>query len=207
MATAAGVTMSECSLLPDQRLNHFMTKRFDRTKDGGKIHMQTLAGLAHYDFKQAGANSYEQVFGIIRKLNLGKNTTEQFYTRLVFNVLGMNMDDHVKNISFLMDRVGKWSLSPAYDISFAHNKNGDWTSKHQMKMNGKQDDICMDDLLACAKAVEIKEKRAKAIIHQIILQVKNWEDYAERAQVPQDRKVYISELLQQNLKNILGDRP
>ena len=204
MAIAAGVKMSECSLLPDRRLNHFMTKRFDRTKDGGKIHMQTLAGLAHYDFKQAGANSYEQVFGIIRKLNLGKDTTEQFYTRLVFNVLGMNMDDHVKNISFLMDRDGKWALSPAYDIAFAYNKDGDWTSKHQMKVNGKQDDIDMDDLLACAKTVEIKEKRAIAIINQVILQVKNWENYAKKAQVPQDRKEYISKLLQQNLEKFQG---
>jgi len=120
MALAAGISMSPCRLLEENGRAHFMTKRFDRER-GKKRHMQSLCGMAHYDFNQAGAYSYEQAFGIMRQLRLSKADALQLYRRMVFNVLARNLDDHSKNIGFLMNPDGEWSLSPAYDITYAHN--------------------------------------------------------------------------------------
>lgn len=202
MAKDAGIEMSDCELLHDGNLNHFLTRRFDRTENGGKIHMQTLAGLAHYDFKKDGINSYEQVFRIMRKLRIGVAEQNQFFARMVFNIFAMNHDDHVKNISFLMDRNGTWSLSPAYDMTFSYNPNGRWTSKHQMMINGKRDKINLTDILACAYNNNIKESVAIKIINTIKESVSRWEEYADRAAVKDERKIIINTFLQNNIKEV-----
>ena len=122
MAGRAGIEMTECRLLEEGGRRHFMTRRFDRTPDGDKRHMQSLAALAHLDYNQPGANSYEQAFQAIRALGLPHEAAEQQFRRMVFNVVARNQDDHVKNIAFLMDRDGRWSLSPAFDMVYAHNR-------------------------------------------------------------------------------------
>lgn len=136
MARAAGITMSECRLLEENGRRHFMTRRFDRTADGHKLHMQTLGAIAHYDFRLAGAYGYEQLLQLIRRLGLGMATVEEQFRRIVFNVVARNQDDHVKNIAFLMDKSGRWSLAPAYDVIYSYNPTGEWTSVHQMTVNG-----------------------------------------------------------------------
>lgn len=112
MARAAGIEMTECRLLEEGDRRHFMTRRFDRAADGDKLHMQSLAALDHLDFELGEAHSYEQSFGLIRRLGLSAEAAEEQFRRMVFNVVARNQDDHVKNISFLMDRRGNWSLSP-----------------------------------------------------------------------------------------------
>ena len=128
LATAAGIEMKECRLLEDGGRRHFMTRRFDRTDSGRRLHMQSLAALGHLDFNLPGANSYEQAFQMIGRLGLGRAAVEQQFLRMVFNVVARNQDDHVKNIAFLMDRAGGWSLSPAFDLTWAYNPTGRWTS-------------------------------------------------------------------------------
>ena len=118
-----------------------MTKRFDRLDGGDKLHMQSLCGLAHFDFNAAGAYSYEQALLIIRQLKLPMAAIEEQFRRMVFNILARNQDDHVKNIAFLMDKKGIWSLAPAFDMTYSYNPSGAWTSAHQMTMNGKSDGI------------------------------------------------------------------
>ncbi len=117
MAVDAGVTMSPCRLFEENGRRHFMTKRFDRLDGGGKLHMQSLCGMAHYDFNQAGAYGYEQALQVIRRLGLPMTAIEEQFRRMVFNIVARNQDDHIKNIAFLMDRSGKWSLSPAFDLA------------------------------------------------------------------------------------------
>lgn len=117
MARAAGVTMSECRLLEENGRRHFMTRRFDRLSDGGKLHAQSLCALAHYDFNNPGAHAYEQALLVIPQLGLGMGAIEQQFRRMVFNVIARNQDDLVKNIVFLMGRDGRWSLSPAFDTT------------------------------------------------------------------------------------------
>lgn len=129
MAKAAKINMTECRLVETKEGTHFATKRFDREEiTGRKLHMQSLGGIAHFDFNDAGANSYEQAAMVMRKLKLSQADAEQLYRRMVFNEVTKNYDDHVKNISFLMDRQGKWVLAPAYDMTFAYNPNSIWTS-------------------------------------------------------------------------------
>ncbi|MGE3628934.1 MAG: type II toxin-antitoxin system HipA family toxin [Sandaracinaceae bacterium] len=183
LAKAAGITMSECRLLEEHGRRHFMTRRFDRTADGDKVHMQTLCGLAHFDFNVAGAYSYEQALMVIRQLGLPMSDVEEQYRRMVFNVAARNQDDHVKNIAFLMDRSGRWSLSPAYDLTYAYNPRGRWTSQHQMTINGKRDGFTRADLRACAAAASMKRGRADAILDEVLEVLGRWDELAAVAGV------------------------
>jgi len=183
MAQAAGIEMTECRLLEEGGRRHFMTRRFDRTSDGSKIHMQSLAALAHLDFNAAGAHSYEQAFDMIRRLKLPMHAVEQQFRRMIFNVVARNQDDHVKNIAFLMDQQGNWSLSPAFDLTYAYNPDGRWTKQHQMTINGKQDAFTLDDFRACAAIAGLKRGRADRILDELRAVVVRWPLYAEQAQL------------------------
>ena len=178
MAQKAGIDMSECRLLEENGRAHFMTKRFDRI-DGKKIHMQSLCGIAHYDFNMAGAYSYEQAFAIMRKLRLSKSEVTQQYRRMIFNVVARNQDDHTKNISFLMKEDGKQELSPAYDVIYSHKPGGKWTSKHQMTLNGKRDDFVINDLIEIGKSNGIN--KCENIIKKVINAVSDWKNHAKKA--------------------------
>lgn len=187
MATAAGIDMSECRLLEEGGNAHFLTRRFDRTAGGEKLHMQTLGGIAHFDFMEPGVHSYEQASVVMRRLGLGQEDVERLYLRMVFNIFARNQDDHVKNISFLMDKSGRWSLAPAYDVTFAYNPSGIWTGTHQMTVNGKRDGFELRDLEACAVHMSIKPRRAKSLIEQVRGSVARWSAYAERAGISEER--------------------
>ena len=183
MAVDAGITMSECRLLEENGRRHFMTRRFDRLAGGEKLHMQSLCALAHFDFNSPGAYAYEQALQIIRQLNLPMATIEQQFRRMAFNIIARNQDDHVKNIGFVMDQQGAWSLSPAYDITYSYNPEGAWTGQHQMSMNGKRDGFTLDDFRACAKSAVMKRGRAETIVREVTEGVANWREYAGKAGV------------------------
>jgi serine/threonine-protein kinase HipA len=184
MAGAAGIAMNECRLFEENRRRHFMTRRFDRQADGGKLHMQSLCAMAHFDFNMAGAYAYEQALLVIRRLGLSMDDVEQQFRRMVFNIIARNQDDHVKNIAFLMDKTGKWSLSPAFDLTYSYNPSGAWTASHQMTLNGKRDGFALEDFRACAKAASMKRGRAEAIVNEVRTAVSRWPDYADAAGVP-----------------------
>jgi len=183
MAKAAGIDMMPCDLLEENGRRHFLTKRFDRADSGEKIHMQSLCGIAHFDFNMAGACSYEQCFLIMRQLGLSTAEMEQQFRRMVFNIAARNQDDHVKNIAFLMDKRGNWKLSPAYDITFSYNPTGRWTSTHQMSMNGKVDDFTLDDFNQCGKTALLKRGRAKIIVEEITDTVSQWKYFADQVAI------------------------
>lgn len=193
MALKAGIEMTECRLLEENGRSHFMTKRFDRRGGNEKIHMQTLCGMAHYDYKMLHAYSYEQAFQVMRRLRLPYGQAEQMFKRMVFNVIARNQDDHTKNISFLMDRTGTWMLSPAYDMSWAYNPKGEWTSHHQMSINNKWDNITRTDLLAVAEAMHIK--KADSIINEICDAVSMWPIVAKELDIPYNMIAMIDDTL------------
>ena len=186
MAAAAGVTVAEHRLLEEGGRRHFMSKRFDRLPGGGKLHMQSLAALAHYDFNDQNAYSYEQALFTMRQLSLPMSALEEQFRRMAFNIIARNQDDHVKNIAFLMDRAGVWTLSPAFDITWSHNPDGDWTHRHQMSMNGKRDEFTLEDFLACAKTASLNRGRVVAILKDIQSAVEAWPRFAEDAGVGED---------------------
>lgn len=193
MAKDAGIDMMPCKILPENGRSHFMTKRFDRIGGKEKLHMQTLCGIAHYDYKMLRAYSYEQVFQVMRQLRLPYIQAEEMFRRMVFNVVARNQDDHTKNISFLMDKNGVWRLSPAYDVSWSYNPEGLWTSQHQMSINNKWMDITKDDLLAVASSMSIKKPRE--IIEKVIDVVAHWPDYATPLGIPLDTVKAINSTL------------
>jgi serine/threonine-protein kinase HipA len=187
MARRAGIEMTECRLLEEGGRRHFMTRRFDRDDEGDKLHMQSLAALAHLDFEQPEANSYEQAFQTIRRLGLPHKAMVEQFRRMVFNVIGRNQDDHVKNIAFLMDRKGRWSLSPAYDVVYAYNPRGRQTRRHQMSINGKSDDFTSEDLHVIARHAGLKRGQATEIIDQVTDAVASWPLLAREAGVEKSR--------------------
>ncbi|MGA9828992.1 MAG: HipA domain-containing protein [Rhodanobacteraceae bacterium] len=192
MARAAGIDMPECRLLEEGGRRHFMTRRFDRFADGGKLHMQSLGALAHFDYNHAGAYSYEQALLVIRQLGLPMAAVEEQFRRMLFNVVARNQDDHVKNIAFLMDREGTWSLSPAFDVTYSYNPNGSWTATHQMTINGKRDDFVLDDFRACARAALLKRGRDKALLNEVCAAVKRWAEFAGQAGLTNAQSVQIA---------------
>ena len=183
MATDAGITMSPCRLFEENDRRHFMTRRFDRRDNGEKLHLQSLCALAHYDFNMAGAYSYEQALRVIRQLGLPMQAVEEQFRRMAFNIVARNQDDHVKNIAFLMDKSGRWSLSPAFDMTYSFNASGQWTASHQMTMNGKRDNFTKEDFKAFARAASMKRGRAETIVNEVVETVSRWRDYAEEAGV------------------------
>lgn len=184
MAKKAGIDMEESRLLKENGRSHFMTRRFDRTDSGQKIHMQSFCAMEHFDFKKAGAHSYEQALRTIRRLGMPMVTIEEQFRRMAFNIIGRNQDDHVKNIAFLMDKAGNWSLSPAFDMTYSYNPQGDWTSRHQMSLNGKRDDFTIEDFKACAKNASMKRGRAEEIVRQVQEAVLQWKHFAGKSGVP-----------------------
>ncbi len=174
MARAAGIEMTECRLLAENGRRHFMTRRFDRPDGGGKLHMQTVAALEHVSYNEPGAYSYEQALLLIRRLGLGMPVAEQQFRRMVFNVVARNQDDHVKNIAFLMDRTGAWSLAPAYDVIWAWQPGNLWLDSHQMSINGKRDHFTIADLRAVAAVAGLPRGRAQAILADVTEAVAGW---------------------------------
>jgi serine/threonine-protein kinase HipA len=195
MARDAGIEMSECRLFEEDDRRHFMTRRFDRQDDGSKLHMQSLAALAHLDFNTAGVYGYEQAFDVMKRLELPMRSMEQQFRRMLFNVVARNQDDHVKNIAFLMDKGGTWALSPAFDVTYSYNPEGIWTVRHQMTINGKTDGFTREDFRACAQVAGLKRGRDAAILAEVLNAAKQWPRYADEARVLRKQRDHITQNL------------
>jgi serine/threonine-protein kinase HipA len=169
-----------------------MTRRFDRPDDGGKLHMQTVGALEHSSYNEPGTYSYEQALLLIRRLGLATPVVEQQFRRMVFNVVARNQDDHVKNIAFLMDRHGEWSLAPAYDVIWAWQPGNPWLGSHQMSLNGKRDGFTVADLRAVAAVGGLKRGRAEAILAEVSDVVAGWREIANRVGVDEQMAAQIA---------------
>lgn len=179
MARAAGIEMTECRLLEENGRRHFMTRRFDRPEDGENLHMQTVGALEHVSYNEPGTYSYEQLLQLIRRLGLGTPVVEQQFRRMVFNVVARNQDDHVKNVAFLMDREGAWSLAPAYDVIWAWKPGNPWLDSHQMSINGKRTGFTVDDLRHVGAVAGLTRGRAEAIFSEVAAVVSDWREVAD----------------------------
>lgn len=197
MAVAAGISMNECRIYENAGEHHFMTKRFDR-EAGKKVHMQSLGALTHISYKEPRLCSYEMAAAYMLKMNLPMKDIEQFYRRMVFNCIAVNQDDHVKNVSFLMDRAGNWRLSPAYDITYSYDLSNKWLCSHQMTINGKANKILLEDLLATGKAIGLKKKKCMDIISAVSETVENFENYASDVGIREKTFTGIQKILEQN---------
>ena len=194
MAKKLGIEMNECRVIKKDGLSHFMTKRFDRV-NGEKLHMQTLAALCHYDYNTPNICSYEEYAMHARKLGIGLSGIEQIFKRMVFAVMGMNCDDHVKNFSFLMDKAGKWTLAPAYDLTFAYNPGNRWISSHQMAIGGKIFDISKEDMIECGKKMGLPAAFCRKTVEQTESVIGDWMNYAHLAGISEQRALEVQRML------------
>ena len=184
MARSCGIDMMPCRLLIEGNRRHFVTQRFDR-KGNDKIHVQTLNGLAHVNYKQPGSFSYAELFAVGRKLRISAKDAEELLRRLVFNIVARNHDDHAKNFAFmLIDNT--WKLAPAYDLAYSYKPGSPWVSNHWMSLNGKRDDFVREDIFSLEKLVPIfSKKKIDQVIDKTIEQVSRWTDLAKDSEVPQ----------------------
>ncbi|MFO7589235.1 MAG: type II toxin-antitoxin system HipA family toxin [Gemmatimonadota bacterium] len=205
MARAAGIDMPRLEILEADGYAHLLVPRFDvGAGEGGgppasvdpgqpagerssarahpaRLHQHTLGGLLHVDYNDVGASSYEEYFRTIQVLGMAYDALAEGFRRMAFNVLAVNQDDHVKNLSFHMDGGGAWRLAPAYDVTFARGEG--FTRTHQMRVRGKLEGIGMEDLLAVA--AEFGIKRAAEIVSRVREVLAGWEACAERRGVPE----------------------
>lgn len=196
MAKASGIEMTDCRLYKKNGLSHFMTKRFDRIGEKGeKLHMQSLCALAHMDFNMPREYSYNEAFRVMRDLRLPHHDFVQLYKRMIFNEYAKNYDDHTKNIAFLMDKNGVWSLAPAFDMTFSYRKDSVWVCEHQMLINGKSADIKKEDLLAAAIDAGIKKGEATAYEEQVLGAISKWLSFAETAGLSEEKAEKIKKQL------------
>jgi len=193
MATDCGIDMMESRLLEENGRAHFMTKRFDRTPDKKKHHIQTLCALQHYDFNDVHSFSYEQLFQTMRLIRLPYPQAEQMFRRMVFNVAARNCDDHTKNFAFMLKKNSAWELAPAYDICHAYRPGSLWVSRHSLSINGKREAINREDILTIARSMHIK--KADAIMDEINATVSEWNQYAEQAKVNAPLREAIADTL------------
>ncbi|EPF1536893.1 type II toxin-antitoxin system HipA family toxin [Vibrio vulnificus] len=195
MANKCGVDMMPCRLLHEGNRRHFITQRFDRIKNS-KVHVQTLNGLAHIDYKKPGAFSYAELFGIARQLKLSAIDAEQLFKRMTFNIIARNHDDHSKNFAFMLKK-DRWSLAPAYDLAYSYKPGSKWVNSHWMSLNGKRDNFTRSDFYSLEKLSPIFNKRKiDDIIDTTIEHVSTWHQLAEEWDVP---KTLIDEI-QENLR-------
>ena len=195
MAQKAGIDMMECKIFFENGRNHFMTKRFDRV-NGNKLHVQTLSALAHIDYNIPGLCGYEAASSYLRQIGIIQSGIEEFFRRMVFNVLAVNQDDHVKNISAGKDRRGNWKLSPAYDLTFSYNLSNVWLKTHQMTVNGKSRDITKADISECGKRMGISTRKINSIISEVGGAVDCFDDIAKEVGVRKETIKIISSVME-----------
>lgn len=193
MAREAGIRMKDCRLLQENGRAHFMTRRFDREGRSTRHHIQTLCAMSHLDYKKKGTNSYAQLFDTLVRLGLPYEDKEEAFRRMVFNIMGRNCDDHTKNFAFILREGSSWELAPAYDLTFAHNPRGEWTSQHLMSVNGKFKDFTEGDLFAEADRFAIGS--APKVIAQVRKAILSWDAFAERARISGSEAQRIGSLL------------
>lgn len=189
MAKACGINMMESRLLTENGRNHFMTRRFDRDATGSKKFVQTFTAVAHFDYYESGAYSYEQLFTIMRKLNMPQSAFEEQFRRIVFNVVGCNQDDHVKNFGFMMDRHGNWDVSPAYDL--CHAAGSEFTKFHQLSINNKTSDFNVKDLKQLAEFAGLPRNREKAVLQKTVEAFSTWHKTARELDIPKPLRDHV----------------
>ena len=188
MASQAGLEMSECRVFEEGGRAHFMTRRFDRTPTGEKVHMASLFGIAHmaHGAPWEHSHAYEDYFGtVVDQLDLAPHDRLEAFRRMVFNVLGCNRDDHSKNFGFLFDQANGWRLAPAFDVTYAHSSGPNkWTATQQMSVCGKRDAITISDLVDCGRQCGIATKpKLKGVIDRVTDALAHWDRFAEQAKV------------------------
>ena len=172
MAKVAGIRMMPSRLIEVDGEKHFLTERFDR-RNGQKIHTQSLAAM------NPEATSYEQLMEVCMKLGLPYEEREETYRRAVFNILTTNVDAHIRNFEFMLEKGGSWHITPAFDLTFScFNPHNQLDPYHYLSMSGKRTDIRHNDMVTFARTSKIDNP--DKIIRQCVEAVLDFRSFASR---------------------------
>jgi serine/threonine-protein kinase HipA len=202
IAREAGIEIPETDYYIDGDDFHFLIKRFDRVQTASgyeKMHYASWSGLAHADRDTTGSYSYEQLVLAMRQMGLGQNAITELFRRAVFNVVGRNQDDHTKNFGFIMNKAAEWSLSPAFDMTYAYDPHGKWTRVHQIMLNGKQDDFVKEDIYKFGEYCNLNSREVKQICEQVGDSFSHFMKLANEYEITPSLRQQISSSLRMNL--------
>jgi len=193
MALACGIEMSESNLFYSESGKVFFgTKRFDRFANK-RSHLHSACGLLHDDFRYSTMD-YGHVMDAANRLENNLNACEKVFRLAVFNVYASNMDDHSKNIAFLMNEKGKWGLAPAFDLTFSPSPGG----YHSLSVANTYQEIGKKDLLKLASYFGIN--KGNEIIDQVKETLSKWNMFSSETQINKKEHELIEKTLFNNLK-------
>lgn len=188
MAKAAGIDVPKAKLFPSKHCSgYFGTKRFDR-EEKTFFHSHTLSGLLHADHRIPSLD-YQTIMKATAILTKDKQEQANQFRRIAFNIFSHNRDDHAKNFSFLMDEKGRWSLSPAYDLTFSSGPGGE----HCTTLLGNGRSPGTSDLIKLAQLFDLPE--ARQIIEEVKNAISQWKDFAAHAIVSKTSTQMIQKYL------------
>ncbi|WP_321779384.1 type II toxin-antitoxin system HipA family toxin [Sulfurimonas sp.] len=199
MAKDCDINIPLTDMIKDNGLSHFAIKRFDRN-GLNRIHMHSLASIVHVNFNEPLHYSYDEAMRVVRYITKDANDIEEFYKRAVFNVVAVNQDDHAKNTSFLMNYKGEWSLSPAYDITYANGKH--YTKNHQMSIVGKVNNFEQEDLVQLGVNNGIKKERTIEIIENTITVVSSFSQRAKKIGIREDLVILVKHDIDNRMRSL-----
>lgn len=190
MAVDAGLIMAACRLVRVGDLAHFATRRFDRPGPTARLHIQSLAAMAHLPPERPGAHSYEQYLQTCQRLGLSADEIAAAFRQIVFNIAACNRDDHTKNLAFLHDG-DRWKLAPSFDLTFPYDSDGGWPIAHQMTVAGTPHGADHPTLLLLAERAKIPPNHARDIIAQVLAATARWPEHADTAGVHPHHRTQI----------------
>lgn len=195
MAIDCGIIMNPSKLFFSENGNTFFgTKRFD-IQNGKRLHLHSACGLLHDNFRLSTLD-YGQVMDAANRLENKLSACEKVFRLAVFNICALNMDDHSKNIAFLMDERGVWKLAPAYDLTFSPSPGG----YQSLSVANEYRDIKKSNLLILAEYFGIKQ--AGKIIDEVKESLSNWLKYASMLEINKNESSLIEKAIKRKLKDL-----
>ena len=181
LARKAGINAAQTKVLGGLGKYHtLLSKRFDRTDEGKRIHFassMSLIGLRDGDNAQGGYGYLNIVDFILQSCCDVEKNLQELYRRVAFNICIGNSDDHFRNHGFLLTPRG-WTLSPAYDMNPTLNEY------QSLLINESSNKADIRTLLESCESYMIKKEVAENIIRQVLAAVAGWENLAVLLQIP-----------------------
>jgi serine/threonine-protein kinase HipA len=178
MARAAGIDVPETRLLESARGCHFLTRRFDRSSEGFRLHLHSYSGLTHTPLRDG--LDYGDLMNLARVLTEDQRSVEEIFRRAVFHIVASNDDDHGRNHAFLMEETGQWRLAPAFDLTLASYPLA--SGFRAARVLGKAAGISRKDLRKLGEEQGVR--KVAETIDQVLDAVADWTKHAESCDLP-----------------------
>ena len=181
LAAKAGIHVAKTRTIRiSKNRDLLLSERFDRTKDGRRIHFasaMSLLGLDDGADSSTGNGYLDIVDFILHGCTDVRQNLRELYRRVAFNVMFGNTDDHFRNHGFLLTPKG-WTLSPAYDINPG-------TKSHQcLLIDSYTEQSDINALLSASENYMLERQEAAEIIEGVRAAIKDWRMIATELQIP-----------------------